>query len=298
MNNIWNRLGFLNAREFCSYLLRSAVILLLALCTLLPLAMMVLTSLKTGSEVSGMGFRLLPASPRFQNYVEVLTGSNWPLYILNSVIVTVLTTVISLVFNLLAGYAFARLRFPLRKPLFYSVLLGLMVPMQVNLVPVFILIKSVPLIGGNNLLGQGGTGAINTLLGIMLPSLAGAFGIFLARQFYLGFPRALDEAAKMDGAGAWRIFASIYLPLSKPLLASLGVIKITTVWNDYLWPLVITYSEGVRTVQLALGLYKDAMVRWELLMAAATIVVLPLAVVFLCAQRFFVEGIVTSGIKE
>ncbi|MDY4191782.1 MAG: carbohydrate ABC transporter permease [Oscillospiraceae bacterium] len=285
-------------RERASYWVRSVIFLLISLLMITPLILMVLTSLKTGEEASAAGFQLFPAKPQFQNYLAVLTGSNWPLYLWNSVFVTVVTTAVSLVFNLLAGFAFSRLNFPLRKPLFYSVLIGLMVPMQVNLIPIFMILKSIPLLGGNNLLGQGGTGAVNTLLGIMLPGMAGAFGIFLSRQFYMGFPRALDEAARIDGAGCWRIFFSIYLPLSKPLLASLGVIKITSVWNDYIWPLICTYSEEVRTVQLALGMLKSTMVKWEQLMAAATIVALPLIIVFLSAQRFFVEGIVTSGIKE
>lgn len=285
-------------KERVSYWVRSVIFIGISLLMIAPLVLMVLTSLKTSEEASAAGFQLLPAVPQFQNYLIVLTESNWPLYLWNSFVTTVITTAVSLVFNLLAGFAFSRLDFPLRKPLFYSVLVGLMVPMQVNLIPVFMILKSIPFLGGNNILGQGGTGAVNTLLGIMLPGMAGAFGIFLSRQFYMGFPRALDEAARIDGAGCWRIFFSIYLPLSKPLLASLGVIKISSVWNDYMWPLICTYSEEVRTVQLALGMLKSTMVKWEQLMAAATIVALPLIIVFLSAQRFFVEGIVTSGIKE
>ena len=165
------------------------------------------------------------------------------------------------------------------------------------MVPVFIIMKNIPLFGGNNIIGQGGTGWINTYWGLMMPYLAGAFGVFLSRQFYLTFPASLDDAADMDGAGRFRTYFSLYLPLSGPLLASLGVVKATYTWNEYVWPLVIIHSEQLKTLQLALADFRSDAIQWERMMAATTVVILPMVVLFLFAQKSFVRGIVTSGIK-
>jgi multiple sugar transport system permease protein len=133
---------------------------------------------------------------------------------------------------------------------------------------------------------------------LIFPFVAGSFGIFLCRQFFLTFPRALDEAAQIDGASTLRVFYQIYLPISKPVLATLGIFKTTATWNDYMWPLIMTNSEQMRTVQLGLTMFRgETSVEWNLLMAATTLVVLPLMLLFLFAQKYFVQGIVTTGLK-
>lgn len=265
---------------------------------LFPFLMMLITSLKTMGEIQSPIFNFLPHEWKFSNFIEAMQRGNWLRYLANSFIVTSADVIFSLVFNAMAGYAFARLFFPGRNVLFFAILIGIMVPPQVAMVPSFLILKSFPLVGGNDLLGQGGTGFLNTYGGLILPFVAGPIGIFLSRQFFLNFPRELDEAAIMDGASKFRIFAQIYLPLAKPVLATLAVLKATSAWNDYLWPLIITNTDNMLTVQLALTMFRsENTVEWNLLMAATTIVVLPLILLFLFLQRYFVAGIVTSGLK-
>jgi multiple sugar transport system permease protein len=263
-----------------------------------PFVLMVGGSLKTSAEINGSTFKVFPAKPQFVNYVTAFSRGNWGRWFFNSFLVTVVTTVVSLVINSMAGYAFARLQFRGRSVLFYTVLLGLMVPPQLTILPTFIIMKKFPLVGGNSLLGIGGTGFINSYGGLMLPIFAGAFGIFLCRQYFLNFPKALDEAAKMDGCTPLQTYWKIYIPNSKSLVMSLGVLKATYSWNDYIWPLAIVQSEEMMTVQLGLSQFKDVTICWEALLAATTVVMLPMIVIFLVSQRYLVMGLVTSGMKE
>ncbi|GAA0135097.1 carbohydrate ABC transporter permease [Paenibacillus sp. YSY-4.3] len=276
----------------------SVVLLAVSLVMLLPFLIMVLTSFKTMGEIQSPTFSLFPKVWHFDNYAEALSRGDWLKYFYNSFVVTIITVVVSLVLNSMAGYSFARLRFPGRDLLFFSVLIGIMVPAQTTMIPTFLMMKQFPLAGGNNLLGQDGIGFINSYTGLILPFIAGSFGIFLCRQFFLNFPRALDEASQIDGASKFRVFYQIYLPLSKPILATLAIFKTTSAWNDYMWPLIMTNTEGMRTVQLGLTIFRgETNVEWNLLMAATTLVVLPLVVLFLAAQKYFVQGIVTTGLK-
>ncbi|MFS0724942.1 carbohydrate ABC transporter permease [Paenibacillus sp. 1P07SE] len=276
----------------------SAVLLILSLIMLAPFALMISTSLKTLGEIQSPVFSFFPREWRFDNYLTAMSSGNWLLYFYNSLVVTIITVIASLVLNSMAGYAFARLRFPGRATLFFSVLIGIMVPPQVTMIPTFLMMKQFPLAGGNDLFGTGGIGFINSYTGLILPFIAGSFGIFLCRQFFLSFPSALDEAAAIDGAGKFRVFLQIYLPLSKPILATLAIFKTTSAWNDYMWPLIMTNTSQMRTVQLGLTMFRgETGTDWHLLMAATTLVVLPLVLLFLAAQRYFVQGIVTTGLK-
>lgn len=276
---------------FCIMLLASLVILL-------PFLVMFFTSLKTQAEIASPVFKLLPENWLFSNYTEAMKSSDWDIFFYNTFFVTIVATVISLVINSLAGYAFARLNFKGRDILFMLALAGMMIPQQVTMLPNFVAMKYFPLAGGNNLLGQGGTGLINTYAGIVAPYIAGAFGVFLFRQFFLNFPRALDEAAKIDGLTRFGTFVRIYLPLSKPIFATLVVFKTTSTWNEYTWPLIITTNKNMWTVQLALSVFKEEFItQWNYLMAATTLIMLPLLIVYIFMQKYFVEGIVTTGIK-
>lgn len=281
-----------------SRFLLSVVLLTVAVVMLVPFVIMVLTSFKTMGEIQSPTFTLFPKEWHFDNYAEALSRGDWARYFFNSFVVTAITVIISLVLNSMAGYAFARLRFPGRNVLFFSVLIGIMVPAQTTMIPTFLMMKQFPLAGGNDLFGQGGIGYINSYTGLILPFIAGSFGIFLCRQFFLNFPRALDEAAQIDGASKLRVFFQIYLPLSKPILATLAIFKTTSAWNDYMWPLIMTNTPEMRTVQLGLTIFRgETNVEWNLLMAATTLVVLPLILLFLAAQKYFVQGIVTTGLK-
>ncbi len=280
-----------------STLILSLGLLACSLIMLVPFLMMLSTALKSSAEVNSPVFHFIPKEWHFDNFAKAMASGNWARYMFNSLFVTTVVTVFSLFFNSMAGYAFARTEFRLKNVLFMSVMLGLMLPAQVTMVPVFLIMKSIPFAGGNNWLGMGGTGWINTYPGLMINQMAGAFGIFLCRQYYLNFPVELDEAAELDGCSLWKTYFKVFLPLSGPLFASLGVIKLTTVWNDYIWPLVITNSENMRTAQLALTMYKNEVVQWELLMAATAVVILPLVVLFVFSQKFFIKGLASSGIK-
>ncbi|MBS7210509.1 MAG: carbohydrate ABC transporter permease [Lachnospiraceae bacterium] len=263
-----------------------------------PIVMMISTSFKTTGEINSPVFHFLPESFNFDNYREALSTGNWGVYFRNSFIITIVSIVFSLLFNSIAGYAFARLHFRGSKALFTLLLVGLMMPPQVTMLPTFLIMAKFPFAGGNNFMGFGGSGLMNTMPGIIIPLVSGSFGIFLCKQFYENFPRSLDEAAMIDGASKWRTYFSIYIPNSKVILATLALLKGSAVWNDYLWPLVMTNSEGMRTVQLALTMFRDeTTVRWGPMMAAATLISVPMIILFLCAQKYFVQGVVSTGLK-
>jgi multiple sugar transport system permease protein len=275
---------------------------LLSLCMFTPFLIMFSTSLKSMAEIFSRGGLIrffIPKEVHWENYITAFTTvGNWERYFYNTTYITVLTVGISLCINSLAGYAFARLNFPFRNQLFFAGLVGMMIPPQATMIPVFFILKNFPLAGGNNILGQGGMGFLNTSFALMGPYLAGAFGVFLFRQFFLNFPQSLDDAARIVGISRIGAFMRIYVPLSKPVFASLMVMKATQCWNEYTWPLIVTRSEKMRTLQLALVVFRDEVgTKWNLLLSATVVIILPLVVLFFLAQRSFVEGIVTTGLK-
>ena len=271
---------------------------IVTLIMLIPIIMMFTTSFKTMEEIKSPVFHLLPVKFSLENYVNAMNAGAWPVYFRNSICITLAAVIFSLLFNSIAGYAFARLRFPGSKILFTLLLIGLMMPPQVTMLPTFLIMAKFPLMGGNNLFGVGGTGMINTYAGLVIPLVSGSFGVFLCKQFYENFPRSLDEAAEIDGTNKWQTYFQIYLPNSKAILATLGLLKGVSVWNDYLWPLVMTNSEKMKTLQLALTMFKaDSYIQWNQMMAAAVLIVLLMIILFLFSQKYFVQGIVTSGLK-
>ena len=269
-----------------------------SLVMLIPIIMMFMTSFKTMAEIQSPVFHLLPERFSLDNYRDAMSTGEWTVYFNNSLVITLTAVVLSLLFNSIAGYAFARLRFRGARVMFLLLMVGLMMPPQVTMLPTFLIMAKFPLAGGNNLLGAGGTGLINTYAGLVIPLVSGSYGVFLCKQFYENFPRSLDEAAEIDGANKWRTYFTIYLPNSKAILATLGLLKAVSVWNDYMWPLIMTNSENMRTVQLALTMFKtDSGIMWNQMMAGSVLVALPMFVLFLCAQKYFIQGIVTSGLK-
>ncbi len=269
-----------------------------SLVMLIPIIMMFMTSFKTMAEIQSPVFHLLPERFSLDNYRDAMSTGEWTVYFKNSLVITLTAVVLSLLFNSIAGYAFARLRFRGARVMFLLLMVGLMMPPQVTMLPTFLIMAKFPLAGGNNLLGTGGTGLINTYAGLVIPLVSGSYGVFLCKQFYENFPRSLDKAAEIDGANKWRTYFTIYLPNSKAILATLGLLKAVSVWNDYMWPLIMTNSENMRTVQLALTMFKtDSGIMWNQMMAGSVLVALPMFVLFLCAQKYFIQGIVTSGLK-
>lgn len=263
-----------------------------------PFVVMLSTSLQTKTEIFSPSADLIPDRFLFSNYVEAMKSGKWLRYFWNSVLVTVVVVLISLVINSMAGFAFARIPFRFSKPLFLLVLAGMMIPPQVTMIPVFSMLRSVPLVNGNDIFGNGGSGLLGTYSGLIIPFIAGSFGVFLCRQFYMGFPKELDDAATVDGCNRMESFLRIYLPLSKPVLASLAVLKFVGTWNEYTWPLIMVRSDSMRTVQMALTLFRnESEIRWNLLMAATLLISLPVYALFALAQKHFVNGILMGSVK-
>lgn len=275
-----------------------AALALVTALSILPLLVLIFTSLK-GDDEFGLGrTTILPSGLAFDNYARALGMAEWGLFFRNSTIVTAVAVGGSLLLNTLAGFAFARLRFRGSQFMFLLLLLGLMIPAQVTIIPQFLLLKSVPFFGGNDWLGSGGTGWLDSYYALIIPELSGAFGIFMARQFYLQVPRALDEAAYIDGAGILRLFFYIYIPLSGPLLGTLGIFKFVAVWNDFFHPLIYTSSPSMRTIQLGLQVFRgEYQVQYNLLMAATLMVSLPIVIAFFLFQKQFIRSVVSSGVK-
>lgn len=280
------------------FIVWATVLVCLGAIMLFPLFMMLVTSFKSMDEIRSAVFEFFPKSFSLINFKNAMATGTWGVYFKNSLIVTVISVVFSLLFNSIAGYAFARLKFRGSNILFMLLLIGLMMPPQVTLLPTFLIMSKFPLAGGNNILGQGGFGLINSYAGLIIPLVSGSFGVFLCKQFYANFPKSLDEAAEIDGASKLRIYFQIYLPNSKPILATLGLLKGVSVWNDYMWPLVMANSEKMKTVQLALTMFKtDTNIQWNLMMAGTALVAIPMILLFLFAQKYFIQGTVTSGLK-
>lgn len=284
-------------KGFSHYLL-SAVMLLISILILLPVILAFLTSLKTMTEIQSPAMKLLPETPVWRNYADAMLEGNWGRYLFNTMYITFFSIVISLLINSLTGYSLARLNYRYKNALFIMILVGMMVPPQVTMIPMVTMLKNVPFMGGNNWMGKGGMGLIDTYAGLIIPQIAGSFGVFLCRQFYLSFPKELDEAAKIDGCSRLGAYCRIYLPMSGPIFATLAIIKGTGAWNEYLWPLIITNTDKMKTVQIALATFnRGTGMVWNQMMAATIVISLPLIILFIIAQKYFVEGIATSGIK-
>jgi multiple sugar transport system permease protein len=269
-----------------------------ALTMVLPFLWMLSTSLKPESQIFRFPPVWVPDSWRWVNYQEAMSAAPFGRYFLNTVIYAGAVTLSNLLFCSMAAYAFARLQFRGRNVLFLLVLGTMMIPGQVTMVPVFIMLKHWPLVGGNNLVGSGGHGLLNTYPGLVLPAAVGAFGIFLLRQFFMTLPRELEDAARIDGCSEAGIYWRIILPLSKPALATLGIFTFTAAWNEFLWPLLIMSKDSMKTLQVGLQVFQTQYTtRWDLLMAGTVVVTLPVLIIFLFGQRYFTRGIALSGMK-
>jgi multiple sugar transport system permease protein len=256
-----------------------------------PLLWMLVTSLETEGEANRFPPVLLPERPRFENYSEAWASAPFGHFFLNSLLVTLVVLVSNLVVCSLAGYAFARIRFLGRGALFVTLMATLMVPFQVTMIPVFLIVKW---FGDNVWAGLG----INHIGALMLPNLATAFGIFFLRQFFQTVPVELEEAARVDGTSRLGVLFKIVLPLSLPALSTLAALTVLTSWNDFMWPLIVITAQDQMTIPLGLSYFQGAHhVKWPLLMAANVMSLLPMLLVFVGAQRYFVQSVASTGIK-
>jgi len=250
-----------------------------------PFIWMLLGSFRPNRELQEVPPSWLPESPTLDNYRQLFDVLDFPTFFFNSAVVATAITLGNLVFCSMLGYALAKLRFPGKRAIFALVLGTLMVPGVVTFVPLFVLVSNL--------------GMANSFPGLIFPFLAGPFGVFLMRQFILGLPDELIQAARVDGASEFRIFASIIMPLCKPVLATLGILTFLTSWNQFLWPLVVAQSEDKYTLPVALAIYSigERRADYGLLMAGSVVVVVPVLLVFLALQKHFVRGIAMTGIK-
>jgi multiple sugar transport system permease protein len=254
----------------------------LAFMTVAPLFYMVSMSLKQTNEV--FGTNLVPHHPTLGNFVYVFTQVDFIRFLWNTFFVSAVVTVIALIFHSMAGYALARLRFPGRDAIFLAMFATFLISQPVIIVPLFILARTLHL--------------LDSYVGLIVPSIFNAFGIFLLRQFYLGIPRELEEAALIDGAGYFRIWRSIILPLSRPILSALAILFFLANWNSFLWPLTIISNQDLWMVQVAIAnFHQQYNGSWNYIMAASTVVALPTIVMFVIFQKRIVESIKTSGVK-
>ena len=206
---------------------------------------------------------------------------------------------LTLVFATSAGYALARLPIPGRSALFAFTLAMIMVPGYITLVPQFVIVRSIPFFGGNDVFGQGGIGWLNSWWALIIPGTLSPFYVFLARQFYLGLPEELAEAARLDGLSELGIFWRIMTPLITPALATITVLQFQGAWNNFLWPLLVTRDDALRPIQLGLAIFSQnsLQIEWTYLMAGATLAIVPVLLLFVFTQRYFIEGMATAGLK-
>jgi len=279
-------------------LLTYLILIIGVVIVLVPFIIMFSTAITPDDEVFSWPPRVMPSVIRLDNFSRAIRAIDFWLYMKNSMIVTVTTTFISFFFNSAAGYALAKLRFPFKKLFFLFILGTMMIPTQVTMIPIFIIFRNFPLVGGNNILGVGGIGLIDSFIALMLPNMATTVGIYLLREFFRTLPDELLDAARVDGSSEYRTFFNICLPLSVPGLVASSVFNFTNTWNDFLWPLIMTYSPAKRTIQLGMSQFQGQyFTEWNLMMAATILASMPIIVLYSIFQKRFVEGLATTGIK-
>jgi len=262
----------------------NAALAIIAALTLFPLGWMVSASFMAAGEASNYPPPMLPAAPTLASYRLLFADYGIVRQAGNSLLISLLATALSLTFNLSAGYAFAKLRFAGRDRIFRLLLGALVVPAQVTMMPLFLMLKQM--------------GLVNSYAGALVPWLASVFGIYLVRQYALTIPDELLEAARMDGAGELRIFTQVVLPLLKPIVVTMAVLTFLGSWNDFMWPLIVLTEHDVQTLPVALAvLSREHVQDVELMMAGAVITVLPVLLLFLVLQRYYMQGLLVGSVK-
>lgn len=264
----------------------------------LPFFWSLVTSLKPSDEIFSMPIRWLPSRLTLEHYRAAFTTVPFGLYFWNSLVLAVAGVAANLFFGSLSGFAFAKLNFKLNKPLFRVLLAAMMIPGIVTMIPSFYVLKHFPFAGGNDWYGAGGNGFLNSFWGIILPGASGSFAVFFMRQFFLTLPSDMMEMARIEGAGEFRIFWNIYWPLTKPALATLGIFTFQAGWNSFLWPMIILNDPDKATIQMGLQAFSyNHQTDFGPMMAGALIAILPILLLFLALQKYFVQGIAFSGTK-
>ena len=255
-----------------------------AVLAMLPMLWMISASLMPSGEATTYPPKLIPRTVTLEHYRALFTRLSLGRYLINSTVIALTVTAISILINSMAGYAFAKLRFRSRDRVFRLLSAGLVVPVQVSMLPLFLLMREL--------------GLINTYWGVIIPSMASIFGIFLVRQYALSLPDDLLDAARVDGASELRIYRSIVLPVITPILATLAIWTFLSTWNDFMWPLIVLSDERRFTLPVALAnLVGEHVQDTELMMAGAVLTVMPVLVVFLFLQRYYMAGLMVGSVK-
>ena len=280
---------------------RAVLWLLLAAVSLvmvIPFAWMVFTALRSPAELGEVNPPFIPRTWHFENFLRALKAAPFHIYARNSFIIGAGQVITTLLFGASAGYALAKLRFRAAPWIFGWFLATMMIPFYAIVIPDFLLARFMPLFGGNDIFGQGGQGWIDSWWALLVPGMVSAFSIFLLRQFYVTTPTELIEAARIDGLSEPRIWAQIITPQIKPGLLTVALLAFESGWNNFLWPLLVTTSDDLRVIQVGLSVFRqESNTQWDLLMAGTTLSALPMIVLFIIFQRYFVNGFVNSGIK-
>lgn len=262
-----------------------AVLIVGAVLTLTPLLWMLSASFMAPGEANQVPPHLLPAAPTLEHYRALFERLDLARNFGNSLAVALLGTSVGVLFNAMAGYAFAKLRFPGREGVFRMLVAALVIPAQVGMLPLFLMLQQL--------------GLVNTLMGVALPSFASIFGIFMVRQFALAIPDDLIDAARLDGASEWRIFWTIVMPVLQPVLVTLALFTFLAAWNDFMWPLIVLSDSSRYTLPVALAnLVGEHVQDTELMMAGAVLTVLPVLTLFLALQRLYTRGILAGSLKD
>ena len=270
----------INTSRLALYLLAIAITIVM----LMPFAWMLSASLKLNREVFQFPIHWIPPHPRWQNYIDIWTKIPLTTFIYNTAKITIIVTLLQLLTSSFAAYAFAKLRFPHRDLLFLGYVATIAMPWQVYMVPQFLMMREM--------------GLYNTHLAIICLQAFTAFGVFLMRQFYMSIPDELCEAARVDGMSEYRIWWNIMLPLSRPALSTLTIFTFVFAWNDFLGPMIYLTKTELKTIQIGLRMFiSQYSAEYGLIMAASVVALIPVLAVFLVLQRFFVEGIASSGLK-
>jgi multiple sugar transport system permease protein len=267
-----------------SRLLRAMLLVLLAAFALFPLLWMLSVSLMAPGEARQFPPPLLPDAPGLSAYRALFETTGIARYFLNSIFIASLGTLLSLMFNATAGYAFAKLRFRGRDRIFQLLLAALVIPAQVTMLPLFLMLKEI--------------GLINTFAGVLIPVATSIFGIFLVRQYALSIPDELLEAARIDGASEGRIFLQIVVPVLTPILVTLALFTFLGTWSDFMWPLIILTDQEKYTLPVAIAaLSREHVQDNEMMMAGAVLTVLPVLLLFLVLQRYYMQGLLAGSVK-
>jgi multiple sugar transport system permease protein len=265
-----------------------------------PFAWMVVASFKHLEDIFTYPPTWIPHNPTLSNYKDFLESQNVARWFFNSAFVTLTIIAVQTLFSAMAAYCFAKRSFPMRDGIFLVGLGTMAIPAAVLLVPNYLVLKHIPMFGGNDILGNGGHGWLDSYWGLIVPNCINMFSIFMMRQYMRSIPDELIDAAKVDGAGHFRIFAQVVVPLSKPVIAATAIFAFNFYWNNFQWPLIIISSPDHYTVPLGLAMFvatAQHRTSWDLVMAGSVLATLPVLIAFVLFQRYFVRGIAISGLK-